>query len=98
MVREPKDLIGKWFSNVTGRPEWYYYILELGPSKVAKWPVFEATYIQLKPRDIEIRTNNFRNLSVFGDPLIKTRQPELQYQIHKCIKYLFEKEVKWHKK
>lgn len=93
MVKEPKDLIGKWFSNVGGIPDEYHYVLNAKKSKNKDFTVF-ASYIRLRRRTIEIGARFFRSEGIFGSPLTKQRAPELNYQIHKCIKYLFEKEIK----
>lgn len=93
VIKDPKELIGKWFSNVAGIPDEYFYILDATKSTNVALPVF-ASYIRLKRRTIARGARFFRSASGFGSPLTRQRAPELRYQIHKCIKYIFEKEIK----
>lgn len=51
-----EDFVGKWFSNVTGRPEFYFFILAAEPQTEheALQEMITAKYVILGPRGITI--------------------------------------------
>ena len=91
MVKRVEDLVGKWFSNVGGIPDEYFYVLSAEKKTDRPFEPIEAEYVLVRRNYVRVTTNDFRTLGVFGTPLTKQKHPELNYQIHKCIKYLFEK-------
>jgi hypothetical protein len=92
MVKDPKDLIGKWFSNVGGHPDEYWYIVDAQwhPQEVGQQENLLVYAIAM--RRSRIRVDHFgMSHRAFTTPLTKQKTPELNYTIHKAIKYLFEK-------
>lgn len=95
MVKNTKDLIGKWFSNVGGVPDVYFYVFS-AKRHIEKYSrvYFIVSYISVDKKKVSVREKvSFTSINIFSDPLTTRRTPELQYQIHKCIRFLFEKEI-----
>ena len=54
MTHRPEDFIGKWFSNVGGKPEDYYYVIAVDPQTKdeADNDLIAAKYVVLTTRGI----------------------------------------------
>lgn len=78
-----KDLIGKWFSNVSGKPNDYYYVLEFRENSSNAYSV---TYINvaLKGKEIKVVKSMWSYLRMWQEPI--TDLITLTKVRHKAIK------------
>lgn len=93
MLENPKDLVGKWFSNFFGYPEEYTFFLYVEHEK-DDLNFIRATSINI--RQSSLRYYNLTPMSIGrfkATPLSYDRVPELQKVARKAIKYIFEKGI-----
>jgi hypothetical protein len=71
MLNSPEDLRGKWFSNVAGKPEDYYFVLSVKLLSVARLAShhFITKYIRVEPKRVVLGQRGWDNFHMWREPI-----------------------------
>jgi hypothetical protein len=70
MLNKAEELVGKWFSNLLGEPNDYFFVLEVEDLNL--FANIRVKFILVKRRTVEVRSmpwDRDKYLKYFGDPI-----------------------------
>jgi len=89
MLNDPKELIGNWFSNVTGRHD-FYFVLEVNkiktPTILPEYGEFVTRHVKIQPKKVKAVRVVWKDLKMWGDPITNlSTLTKLRYKAIKGI-------------
>lgn len=70
MDARPKDIVGKWFSNVAGIPEDYYFVLESNLAFKKEQKHFNTKHVKVgMKKRTKVSTSGWSNFHMWLEPI-----------------------------
>lgn len=63
------DIVGKWFSNVAGKPNDYYFVLESNYSTKSDSGHFTTRHVKIQPKKVKVNTTGWSNYNMWREPI-----------------------------
>jgi hypothetical protein len=69
-IARPQEIIGKWFSNVAGRPNDYYFVLSSNFEADKSKGHFVTYHVKIQPSKVKVGKSGWSNFNMWREPIM----------------------------